>query len=154
MIEILEMKEALAEQLEAYRREQNWVTDALMAHPIKILPRIIEVYEVQKEPEEPDQLDFAGLEGAKNCLPVRMPTKQKANSSESYWRTQILELASEQWCNGEDRRAKASLGQVILQKRAGQKVASIYVNHCDFASYMELANWLACFNDESLTPQK
>lgn len=153
MIEILEMKEAPAEQLEEYRREQAMV-DVLTAHPIKILPRIIEIYEEQEESEKPDQLDFAGLEGAKNCLSVRMPTKQKANSSESYWRTQILELASEQWCNGEDRRAKASLGQVILQKRAGQKVASIYVNHCDFASYMELANWLVCFNDESLTPQK
>lgn len=151
MIEILEVKEAQVEQLEKYRREQATV-DALTAHPIKILPRIIEVYEVQKEPEEPDQLDFVGLESAKRCLSVRMPTKQKANSSESYWWTQILELASEQWCNGEDRRAKASLGQVILQKRAGQKVASIYVNHCDFASYMELANWLACFNEKSLTP--
>lgn len=152
MIEILEVKEAPAEQLEAYRREQNWVTDVLTAHPIKILPRIIEVYEVRKESEKPDQLDFAGLEGAKNCLPVRMPTKQKANSSESYWRTQILELASEQWCNGENRQMKASSSQVTLQQKVGQKVMSLHVKKFDFPSYMELANWLACFNEKSLTP--
>lgn len=153
MIEISGVKAASAKQLEEYQREQAKV-DALTAHPIKILPRMIEICEVREESKESGQLDFAGLGGVESRLPVRMPKKRKANNSQSYWRTQILELVSEQWCNGDNQRMKASSSQVTLQGKVGRELVLVRVAHCDLLSYMDLANWLACFNDESLAPQK